>query len=201
MNSQCEAPITLAELIDYRFGDLSQARAEAVEEHYFACASCARRLAAIERLGEEVAAMVRGGEVSVSVGTEWLKRAAEQGLTIRTYPVEVGVPVACTVAPEDDFVALRLALSSSASDQAPPPDRVDVHTAWLDLESGTHHELAFPDVVVDANSREIVLLSPGAQIRSVPRSRWTMTLRTSSGASMGPYVLNHTPWAQLTERH
>jgi len=62
-----------------------------------------------------------------------------------------------------------------------------------DLESGATQPLPARDVVRDDAMGEVVMVFPGAVVRTYPRSLWTLSLESASGESLGPYVLDHTP--------
>lgn len=194
MNQDCNAPIPLDDLIGYHLGDLPEEKAEAIEEHYFACASCTSRLETVVRLGAGIVEVVRRGAVSASVTADLVARGIEKGLEVRSYHVAAGQQVACTVAPTDDFVAIRLGLDIERA------DAVDVAVQWTSLESQLTEERLIPDVSFDRSAGEVVLLFAGAQVREFPRSQWRMeaVVRDSGEESrLGPFTLNHTPWEQL----
>jgi len=194
MSTNCNAPIELDDLLAYRFGELDPAQSERVEQHYFSCDACSRRLEALERLGQWLTQAVRDGIISATVTPALLERVRRDGLRVRSYRVGAGEQVACTCAPTDDFVALHLILDVAAS------AAVDVAVAWTDLERGLDESRTVQDVARDPSSREVVLLFAARQIREFPRSHWRMQaiVRDTSGERrIGPYTLNHTPWDQL----
>ncbi|MBX3468146.1 MAG: hypothetical protein KF878_14840 [Planctomycetes bacterium] len=189
----CGAPLSLEALLAYRQGELDDAAAGEVEEHYFACAACAAALAWLEGLGAAVAGLVGVGAVSAAVTGALVERAAAQGLRVRTYRLAPGGRVACTAAPEDDLVALRLAVD------APEGEGVDLVAEVVDAASGARFTRRTDDVVVDRVAGEAVLVHAGAQIRAFPRTRWELELRTRGPAprALGAYTLEHTPWEEL----
>lgn len=194
MSENCAEPLGLEVLLAYRLGELEPAHSERVEEHYFSCAACSARLEALERLGQGVIEAVRSGLVSAAVTSRLLERGIREGLKVRSYRLRPGEQVACTAAPDDDFLALHLAVNVG------PEAAVDVAVEWTELESGVANSRYLADVAVDRVANEVVLLSAGRQIREVPKSRWHMQaiVRGASGEQrFGPYTLNHTPWEQL----
>ena len=82
------APIGFDEVVDYWAGDLTQAEVDRIEEHVFACADCARELAAAEALAAGVAAVVREGRVNTVVTDGMLNRLAADGVRIRMYTLD-----------------------------------------------------------------------------------------------------------------
>lgn len=194
MSENCNTPLELDELLAYRYGELDPVQSERVEQHYFSCDACSRRLAALERLSQGINQAVRGGMISATVTPSLLGRSRRDGLRVRSYRVGPGEEVACTAAPSDDFVAIHLTLDADAS------AAVDVAVDWTDLERDLHESRYVADVARDPESREVVLLFAARQVREFPRSQWRMRaiVRSTSGEQrIGPYTLNHTPWDQL----
>lgn len=194
MTRPCAEPLSLGELLAYYLGELDDERQSGVEKHYFGCEACSRRLEAVARLALGVTAVVREGKVSSSVTSELVRRGVERGLRVRSYQLQAGEQVACTAAPSDDFVAIRLGLD------ADPASSVDVEVEWVALDTREVESRRVSDVCYDRQAGEIVLLFAGDQVRQFPKSRWTMdaVVRSPSGSRrVGPYTLNHTPWEQL----
>lgn len=190
-------PLSTETLIAYWLGELSIAEADQVEQHYFACASCAGRLESITRLGAGVARVVQRGEVNASVTQKFIDHAVARGLSIRDYHLSPGHAIACTAAPLDDFVVLHLALTAVDFGAI---DAVDVAVEWTHADTGTRQEHVVKSVSLDRTLGEIVLLHSGERIRELPKSDWQMQaiLHGRDGDTrVGPYLLNHTPWEQL----
>lgn len=179
--------ITLEELIQYMQGELAPDREGEVEELVFEDTQAARRLDAVVRLGQTLRALVRDGRLQSTLTTRTVESLARAGLTLRTYVVNPGETVPCTIAGED-LVVIRL---RGGFDEA---ERVDVRM------EGTFGGVPAPveryeDVAVDRAAGEIVLVYPGDRIRSLPRSQFRY-LVTSGERSMGEYGLDHTPGAR-----
>lgn len=193
MAATCDAPLTLESLVAYVAGEPAD---DAFEEHFFGCESCSARLAAVQALRGGIGDLVRRGKVTASVTSDLVDRASAEGVRIRTYRLSPNEAVACTAAPEDDFVLIRLAI----------PDVSDAVSADLvsdvtNLDDGSMWSRQAEDLIVDRSSNEIVFLFSGDQIRSVPRSRWRMEARVRGGSgerTLGPYTLDHTPWERLS---
>lgn len=192
--SDCAALLPLDDLIDYHLGALGPDREAAVEDHYFACAACTARLEIVVQLGTGIVEAVRAGRIFASVTHALLARGASRGLKVRSYRVGAGEQVACTADPTDDFVAIRLGLDVERA------EHIDIEVEWTAIESGATGERMLADVALDRTAREVVLLFPGDEIRGFPRSEWRMqaVLRDPAGETRrGPFVLQHTPWAEL----
>jgi hypothetical protein len=190
----CGAPLGLEELAAYVTGELPAEAAERIEEHYFGCARCAHRLEGVQALGQGVRELLRGGLVSVAATDALVGHAGASGINLRMYRLAPGEQVACTAAPGDDFVVIRLGLAIDAMES------VDVTAEVLDVDAGRAESRLTEDVTVDRAAGEIVYLYAGDLVRSLPRTRWTMhaQVRGPAGArTVGPYVLNHTPWERL----
>lgn len=184
--------IPLDELLAYRRGELASADEARVEEHLFSCDACARTLADVERLGAGIAALARGGGVAASATAGVLARLARDGARVRTYRLAPGEEVACTAAPDDDYVALRLAAPQA-------PARIDVAREGEVVATGAREAWLAEDVLVDREAGEVVLLFPAAPIHALPASRWRIDLRAGPGDAplLGAYRLAHTPWEEL----
>lgn len=182
-------PLGLDDLLDYLLGELAPERADALEDHVFACTACADRLAALETLGVSVAAAVRGGAVAGNVDSAFLDRAAVDGLTTTEYRLVPGGTVPCSAGPEDLWV-VRLAADFAGL------DRLTLDAELHDLEHDAVTPLPGREVVVDRDRGEVILVFPGDQVRAYPRSRWTLHLRgegAAGGVEIGPFVMDHTP--------
>jgi hypothetical protein len=188
---RCENPLVLADVIDYAIGELSGGRQDAFEAHLFECEPCSRLLDSTVRLGTAIAGAFGGGHIAVAATADLVNQANQQGARIREYRVTPGEAAACTIAPDESAVAIRLA------GIPPGVNTVDIDVAFDDLDSGHAAARRFDDVPVDGAAREVVLLTPGAMVRAYPRSRWTMTAHAEGTADLGHYTLDHTPWDRL----
>jgi len=81
------SPLSLSDLAAHRVGELDAPQVERLEEHFFACASCARRLDVAEGVQAGIASAVREGGVSSSVTGEIVEHLAALGVRLRTYRV------------------------------------------------------------------------------------------------------------------
>jgi hypothetical protein len=188
--AHCAEPQSLETLIAYWQGELPETEAELLEEHLFDCAACAGRLETLSAIGAGVARLARGGRVLAAVTLDAVGRAAAAGLRVRSYRLEPGQSVACTIAPEDDVNVVRLAADFMGA------RRVDVEVVHLEggrqVGSGR-----LEDVAVDHSHGELVLLYPGEMIRALPES--TFHYQVQAGEAQGPrtlgrYTLEHSPW-------
>jgi hypothetical protein len=195
--NRCSSPVPLEDLVGWERGELEPAAADQVEEHFIGCEECSRRLETVVRLGAAISGLVRAGGFPVAVTGSLLDAVVRRGLRVRTYRLAPGDRVACTAGPEDDFVAVRLGMDAEAGDS------VDLVADFVDIETGAHESRLTEDVVVDPVTAEVVYLYPGEAIRSLPRSRWSVTARVRGPKGerrLGPYTLDHTPWEQLPHR-
>jgi hypothetical protein len=182
-------PLTLDTLAAYRLGELARDEEERVEAHYFDCATCSARLRFVESLVREVPALVREGRVSAAVTPAFVALAAERGVTLRRYDVEIGESVQCTVAPRDDLIITRLGVP------LPPGTAVDIETEVEPAGAGAVTRFVTADVSVDAESGGVIFAHASETIRAYPKSRVVFHVRArESGELFGPYTMNHTPW-------
>ena len=193
----CRDPIPLDALIEYTLGELAEPRADEVEAHYFECAPCSARLAALGAIGDGVRGLMLAGRLTASVPEAVLDRARDAGLGIRRYTVAAGQVVSCTAAPADDFVAIELEMNVD------PAETVDLDVETAFLASGQRERRRFEALCVDRAAGRLVLLFSGEQIRALPRTAWSMhaVLQSERGArTLGAYQLDHTPWEELDPR-
>ena len=87
-DTRCPAPIGFADVVDYWAGDLTRADEDRIEEHVFACADCARELAAAEALARGIAAVAREGRLHSVVTDAILNRLAADGVRVRMFTLE-----------------------------------------------------------------------------------------------------------------
>src|SRR5690606_17180302 len=57
-----------------------------------------------------VKALIREGRFEAAASPEWVREAEAAGLVVRTYRLVPGRTVACTAAPDDDLIVLRIEL-------------------------------------------------------------------------------------------
>jgi hypothetical protein len=194
MNAPCRSPISLDELIAYERRELTAGDDARVEEHFFGCGSCSMRLASVSRLGASIKALVEHGSVASTVTARLVDQAAASGFHLRRYRLGPNDQVACTAAPEDDFVVTWLEL------EVADDEKVDVVSEIIDVASGASQTRVAQDVAVDRRAGAVVMLSPGGVIRALPRSRWIVRARATGPRGerwIGPYTFDHTPYHEL----
>jgi hypothetical protein len=189
VNADCRAPLPIEQLVDYAAGELSEADETTLEEHLFACEPCARALERVMRLGAGIGRCVREGRIATPATDDLVRHLSAAGARIREYRLAPGDTVPCTAAPDDTFVAVRLAVP------IPEVTSLSMDVDFHDLATGAREAQHTEDVPIDRTSGEVVMLFPGELIRTYPRSRWTMHMTPAEGsAALGPYVLDHLPW-------
>jgi hypothetical protein len=197
LTARCTAPVPLESLIAWERGELDPVASDRIEEHVFGCAACTRRLEGVTGLAVGIRDLVAAGRLPSAVTGDLVEGAATRGLRLRTYRLAPGESVACTAAPDDDFVVVRLGVKLEEGES------VDLVAQVADLETGARDTRLTPDVPVDPAAGEIVYLYPGDAIRSLPRTVWSVTARVRGPRGereLGPYTLDHTPWEELPER-
>lgn len=184
----CDAPLPLDTLAGYWLGELDAASSDATEAHYFGCAACAQRLAALQALGVGVVALLRSGRLTSAVSVATLERAMAEGLRVGVYRLAPGESARCTIAPGDDFNALRLAADFTGV------ERVDFETEAL--TDPAQRDL-MEDIAVDRQGGEAVFVYPGEFLRALPKHTLHLELRGHVGGtvrSLGRYTLFHAPF-------
>ena len=113
---RCATPVPFSDIVDYWAGDLSVADVDRIEEHVFTCAECARQLAEGAALARCIAAVVREGHFHSLVTDALLNRLAMDGVRMRTYVLDPGDVVPCSVWADDDLVVTRIRADFSGVD-------------------------------------------------------------------------------------
>jgi anti-sigma factor RsiW len=190
---RCTTPIDFVDVVDYWAGDLPPTRADRLEEHVFACAECARELAAGEALARGIARAVRQGRFHSIVTDAVLNRLARDGVRIRMYTLEPGAVVPCSVWADDDLVVTRIRADFSGVASA---------TVVTRLAAGPEISRQ-SDVLVRPGQDEIIDAISASLLRQLPTTsvRLTVTGRTATGErTIGEYVLEHAgTFDRLTE--
>lgn len=196
MSSRCQHPVPLEELVDYYAGELDAPTAERIEEHYFACSSCAETLAWLGRLDDGVRALVRNRRLLVATTSGLVERVRAQGYELREYRADPGGTVLCTAGPSDDYlVTYYTGLGDAAA--------ADLRGELTDLTTGeTQPTFSVKGAPVDRARGELTVLVPGALNRGLGRTQLTFWVRVNAGTEareIGPYHFHHTPWDELSE--
>lgn len=182
--TRCNAPVGFDDIADYWAGDLPRAAADAIEDHVFTCAECARRLAEGEAMARAVATVVRDGRFQSVVTDALLNRLANDGVRIRTYVLEPGTVVPCSVWTDDDLVVARVRADFSGAD-----------SVTLVTRRASGEEISrLSGVVVRPGQREIINAIPAAHLRRLPSSQVRLTVTTQGEGgerTLGDYVLEH----------
>ncbi|MGB8331670.1 MAG: hypothetical protein WCE62_16195 [Polyangiales bacterium] len=176
--------ISLNELIRYWQGRLPAARETEIEELLFEDVGTARRLDAVARLDAGVRSVFVAGKAQSILTVDAVEGLKRAGLQLRTYVVDAGQTVPCTVASED-LVVIRLRGDFGSA------ERVDV------VMEGSFEGLPpalerYDDVPIDRRAGELVFVYPGERIRALPRSQFQYTV-SRGGLRLGEYGLDHTP--------
>lgn len=176
--------VALDDLIRYWHGRLPPEREAEVEEALFDDEVTAQRLEAVARLDAAIYDLVHSGSAQAALTVEAVGSLSNSGLQVRTYRIEPGQTVPCTVGLED-FVVIRL------QGDFPAQERVDVFMDGT-FEGMPPQSERYDDVPIDREANELVLVYPGDRIRSLPRSQFTYTV-ISGGRTIGEFGLDHTP--------
>ena len=185
--TDCATPLSLETLAGYWQGELDEARTSVTEEHYFACAACAQRLAGLQVLGAGVVELLRSGRLASAISVPTIERAAAEGLRMQVYRLAPGESAQCSIAPGDDFNALRLAADFFGVERVDFVTEALTDPAQIDV---------MEDVAVDRQGGEAVFVYPGDFLRSLPKHTLRLELRghvAGTVRSLARYTLFHTP--------
>ena len=182
---RCPAPIGFAEVVDYWAGELTRSEEDRIDEHVFACADCARELAAAEALARGVAAVASAGRLHGVVTDAILNRLAADGVRIRTYTLDGSGIVPCAVWAGDDLVVARIRADLSG---------VDAVTIVTRQASGD--EIGrLSAVAVRPGQREILNAFSAERLRGLPATRVQVSVTAATGAggerTLAEYTLEH----------
>jgi len=187
--TRCTQPIDYETLVAYWLGELDEADQAPLEEHFFACAHCTRRLERLAALASGIRAAVRDGAVALALTPRFLGYLKDHGLRIREYPVDPGGRVECTITAEDDAVVSRLHAPLAGA------QRVDaLHS--LDLGGGRIERRRMEDVPFDRDSGEVLFTPSTKELRKLPAHIWRVQLLAVDEAgerTLGEYSFAHTP--------
>lgn len=180
--------IELERLVAYWLGELPAAEGEQVEEHFFACASCARRLEWLAGLSDGVRAAVRGGRVGLFISRRFVEALTHAGMRLRQYGMDAGGSVNCTIRADDDAVVSTLRAPLRGVKRIDALSRVSVGGR----EEPEHR---VQDVPFDPAAGEVVFIPNPSWLKTMPSL--TMNVRlvaVDEGGErpVGDYTFVHT---------
>ena len=185
----CERPLPFETLTAWWLGELRETEAEAVEEHLFSCAHCARRGEELAALAAGVRTAVRSGAVGLAVSAPFVERLKEAGLRLREYRLAAGETVNCTLRADEDAVVSRL--------RAPVAGvtRLDV-LQRLEVGGVEAPEVRVEDVPFDPEAGEVLFVPTPAWLKQMPAHTFRVRLvavGAGGEAAIGEYSFVHTP--------
>lgn len=175
--------VELDELLAYWMGELEPGQEALVEEHYFDCDECARRLQEIEALADGVRCAFGAGEVAAVVTPAFVEQVRGQGLPLREYRLAWNGSVNCTVLPEDQFLFGRLAAPLAG-------------VTRLDAIVAVEDEHRIEDIPFDAATGEVVMAPSVARLKAMPAHCQVVKLvAVEEGGErvIGEYTFFHAP--------
>jgi anti-sigma factor RsiW len=188
-NERCTQPIEREALVAYWLGELAPPAEATIEEHYFGCPYCARRLEDLATLAAGIRAAVRDGAVRAIITQPFLEHMKQQGMRIREYRLGPGESVACTIRLDDDAVVGRMQVALAGV------KRVDVLES-LDLGDGAVRRSRVEDVAFDPDAGELIALPSAAALKKLPALTFRLRLVAVDGAGerpLGEYTFLHSP--------
>jgi hypothetical protein len=183
MTEQRRECLSFGELADYWTAD-ADVDASAIETHVFDCTACAQLLAEAEELRRGIRLVTRAGGVRAFVTDAVLNRLAREGVRMRSYTLEPGVPIQCSAWDEDEVMVARLRGDFTGVTAVDAQMRLDTGEDW-----GTA-----VDVPIRPGTTELVLALPAAGLRdSSVAAVMRLTLRASGspGGILGEYIFEH----------
>jgi hypothetical protein len=180
----CPTPIAFADAVDYWTDELSDADVDRLEAHAFACASCARELAAAGALAGSIAVVARDGRLHGVVTDAILNRLAADGVRIRMFTLDGPGVVPCAVWAGDDLVVSRIRADFTG---------IDTVSIVTRLASG--EEIGrVADIPVHPGQHEILNAFSAAHLRALPATRVDVAVtafREGHEQPIAEYTLEH----------
>lgn len=176
---------SLGEWLEYYLGEAPAGAANALDEHLFECAACEAQLDALRRTASAIVALMRGGGIASSITGAIANRMARDRLNVRTYVIEPGETIACTVGHDDDFLLGRFVLPAGTY------ARVDLRV----VDQAGRELMRTPDIAVDARSRHALMIMPAHPIKNEGPGAWQYVLTTpepDGDRELARYTLDHT---------
>jgi anti-sigma factor RsiW len=188
-NERCAQPIELEALIAYWLGELSPAAEALIEDHFFGCPYCGRRLEELAALASGIRTTVHDGAVRAVITPPFVEHMKRQGMRIREYRLAPGECVACTIRLDDDAVVGRMQVPLAGV------KRVDLLES-LDLGDGVVRQSRVEDVPFDPAAHEILELPSAANLKKLPAHTFRVSVIAVDEAGerlLGEYTFAHTP--------
>ena len=180
--------IDLEKLVAYWLGDLPAAEGETVEEHFFACASCASRLEWLAALSDGVGATVRRGRAGLFVSGRFIEALTQAGLRLREYRLDAGGSVNCTIRTDDDAVVSRIRAPLANVKRLDALRRVSV-------DGVDEPEERLADVPFDAAAGEVLFIPTPSALKKMPSHTLRLRLVAVDEAgerALGDCTFRHT---------
>jgi hypothetical protein len=185
MTTQATPCLSIGELSDYWTADIAPEEMERIEAHVFACAACTEVLAEAELLRRGIGNVARSGGFQAFVTDSLVNQLARDGVRVRTYVMNAGGSVQCTVWDDDEILVTRLRADFGG---------VSTVDAVMHLDTGEEWGRA-SDVPVPEGSGELIMALPAALVRRAPDVPMRLTLRPSSAspdeAALAEYTFDH----------
>lgn len=175
---------SFGELAEYWTADVTDADAEHIEAHVFACERCARLLERVDRMRTAIRVLSQAGGFRAFVTDGLLNALVRDGVRVRMYALAPGESVQCTAWADDELLVARLRGDFSGVGAVDADMRLDTGEPW---GSAT-------DVPVREGATELLLALPAESVRNAPEVPMRLTLRPSGirdAAPIAEYVFDH----------
>lgn len=185
----CAQPIEFETLLAYWLGELPAAAEAQVEEHYFGCAHCARRLERLAAMGGAIRAAVREGKVWGFVTPSFVEHMKREGLRVREYRTGLGERVDCTLRADEDAVVGRMRVPLAGV------KRLDI-LRTIEIEGREVARWRAEDVPFEPGSDEVVTFPSAAALKKMPANTARVQLFAVDEAGerlLGEVAFAHTP--------
>jgi hypothetical protein len=174
--------LSIGELSDYWTADAAPEQIERIEAHVFACAACTELLAEADLLRRSIGSVARAGGFQAFVTDSLLNQLSRDGVRVRTYVMNAGGSVQCTVWDDDDILVTRLRADFGGVSTVDAVMRLDTGEEWGRAS----------DVPVPEGGGELIMALPAALVRHAPDGPMRLTLRASSTSQDAPALAEYT---------
>jgi hypothetical protein len=177
--------LSIGELSDYWIADTPADHVERIEAHVFACSACTELLAEADRLRRSIGDAARTGGFQAFVTDSLLNQLARDGVRVRSYVMDAGGSVQCTVWDQDEVLVTRLRADFSGVTAIDAVMRLDTGEEWGRAS----------DIPVPEGGREVIMALPASLVRRAPEVPMRLSLRSSAAspgeAALAEYTFDH----------
>jgi anti-sigma factor RsiW len=172
-------------LVDYWLGETDTDTTEAIDAHLMHCDACGAAFDDVLAMARGVKGAFQRGAVPSMLSAPFVERLRAAGRRLREYRVPHNGSVACSVAPDDDFLVAHLAAPLHGV------ARLDAVFTFSFLPG---HEERLSDIPFDPAGTEVLFTPKMAEVRRHPSHDMVVRLLAMDDAGereLGRYTFHH----------